>query len=843
MRAFPVLPPSRRPTGPVIAFVATPSTETPVAGVDVTWTTNAADLGTPTSYTWDFGDGTIAGSGASIPAHFWVSTIAYTVTITVTMDDNSTYTDMVVITPTAPSASANMTQVELEAFTASRSSGALGTFDSWAGTGVTRTGPVGAKLAATDSVGWSAYSGNANWGGFWATINLYTDGFRQIGAWFYLEAYPSVANYILPVYWTAQGVYDGIRLYSDGSLKTTYPDTEVLKATVPLHTWFYLGMAAGGQSDVGGARVKCSYIYKEIGSAAEVLDANNMIGLYGLGNQAAVLGVGDFNESGNQQCGLRISYAQLHSLVALEDAAYPGDIVPPQDECHVYLVDPIGGDDANDGVTGAWETVGHLNDMLDGGTLHNGIFYSGTAGTEGSGCQVRIDTSVQPFDVGTEGILIFQDQIWLRPISGETTVEIAGWIEIDSSEWSETGGYTGIYEIACDQKDGGLWQDGIFHERSVSLAALDGLANGASWVDDAANKMYVKPYGGTDPRVDGKTYIRSRLRPADGVDTVGYPAVAFACADVRISGMIVHKTAFNNNGSYTIGDIDPFTGKALIEDCYCVGGDKHQICFTSSVSDSTIHILRCQCEQSYQQPFTSFQGSGTGNTHIYEDCTMLKAGLADRSSVGVGAALGFYSHGSAANNFDLIHLLNCNFADNDIGSEGAAILFKIDGSTVGYVHSLGSTQIINGSTLKHIPLLGETTKTTLLDSSTIQPVAVANSILKPLGGEVAITDNMIDLREFNGGSSSSVWSQGTDLELTFTGNVVRFANTDPYFPCPLFENMESANIISCNNNTYYIPAASTFAKQFDAGGGPADYTFAQWQALGYDAASTRLDPV
>lgn len=36
-------------------FVITPSTATPVAGVDVTWTTNAGDLGTPVSYSWDFG--------------------------------------------------------------------------------------------------------------------------------------------------------------------------------------------------------------------------------------------------------------------------------------------------------------------------------------------------------------------------------------------------------------------------------------------------------------------------------------------------------------------------------------------------------------------------------------------------------------------------------------------------------------------------------------------------------------------------------------------------------------------------------------------------------------------
>ncbi len=86
---------------PSTPFVATPSTETPVAGVDVTWTTNAGDLGTPVSYLWDFGDGTIPVTGAT-PSHYFVGLGPYTVTCTVTYDDDSTDTDTQVITPTAP---------------------------------------------------------------------------------------------------------------------------------------------------------------------------------------------------------------------------------------------------------------------------------------------------------------------------------------------------------------------------------------------------------------------------------------------------------------------------------------------------------------------------------------------------------------------------------------------------------------------------------------------------------------------------------------------------------------------------------------------------------------------
>lgn len=53
----------------VSPLAITPSTPTPVAGADVDFDTNATDFGTPVSYEWDFGDGTIPVSGAT-PSHW-----------------------------------------------------------------------------------------------------------------------------------------------------------------------------------------------------------------------------------------------------------------------------------------------------------------------------------------------------------------------------------------------------------------------------------------------------------------------------------------------------------------------------------------------------------------------------------------------------------------------------------------------------------------------------------------------------------------------------------------------------------------------------------------------------
>ena len=866
---------------------------TPIAGQVVTFTNTSSGA---VSYSWDFGDGTIPDT-ATNPTHVFVGNGPYTVTLTVTSASGSTATATASISPTSPSANANLTQVNLETFAASRSSGSLGTFNSWQGTGVTRTGPVGAKLAPTSGVGWSGYAGNANWVGFWDTINLYTSGFRQIGAWFYLEAYPANSNWLLPVLWPTQGTFDGAQLYSDGTIKTTYPTTVTLKSGVPLRKWFYFAMAAGGQATLGGARVKAAYIYKELGGSLEILDTDNMIGTFGIGNQTASLGVGDWNAGGNQSCGLRVSYAQMHSLSSLANIGYPNDVVPPQDRCHIYKAAATG-NDANDGVSAPWQTVGKLNDML--GPVHNGIFYDGVDGSEGSGNIIEIDTSSQLFDVGVVGIQLRKKHVWLRPKTGQAYAEIKPWVQINTGDWTFVG--SGVYSAPCDQIDGCLWQNDVFHEVAVSRGALAGLADGASFVSQtisnatnaspivitanshgftngeqvvvtgvggntAANgtftigsvtantfalvgstgngaytsggaftggKIFVKPFGGTDPRVDGKTYVRSRLRPDYVGDTVGLPAIAIAARDIRVSGIKSRYTAFNNNGNYVIGDITGFSSKALIENCDLKYGDKHLICFTINAVGSTIRIKNVDCEQGIQHPYTSYMGTGSGNVHVYENCDMTKGSLVNRSSAGGSKGLGFYSHGGGAGLYDLVHLLNCNLADNSLGSEGATNLLKFTGTTVGAISSVGNNEIVN-STLKGIPVLGETGKTTTITSSTIQPINDFNSILKLLGGSVSITGTNIDLTQFNGLSSSSVWANGNALALTFTTNTVRYNAASV---CPLFENMGPANIATCDYNTYYFPAGAIFAKNFNG----SDRTFAQWQSLGYDTHSTRFDP-
>lgn len=142
----------------------------------------------------------------------------------------------------------------------------------------------------------------------------------------------------------------------------------------------------------------------------------------------------------------------------------------------------------------------------------------------------------------------------------------------------------------------------------------------------------------------------------------------------------------------------------------------------------------------------------------------------------------------------------------------------------------------NGQNCKLFKLLG--------GSVTGSTITVADIAVNPiaLDLDVSITNNTFDLRNYPGGSTSGIWIPGSGLNLTFSGNTIRFGNTGLTVSCPVFKDMASADIVSCDNNTYYIGAAAVFAKSFDDGGGPSDYTFAQWQALGYDLNSTRLDP-
>jgi len=848
MRAFsPAQPPCSRPAALMgsasLSAAFTPSSSTPVAGQNVTFTNGSTGA---VSYSWDFGDGTVPNT-ATNPTHYFVGLGPYTVTLTATAADGSTDTSSGVISPTAPSANANLTLIKSYYFGGPDVTAASpDTFDNYRGTGdaITYSVPVGAKLAAVDDVGFSGYSSSFNNLMEWSIGQpLVTGTIYQLGAWFRFSSWPTTESVILGSRNPFYSIH-GLFVNGSGQLINSY-NSGVL-TTLSLDTWYWIGLGFGGAATADAVNAK--FMVRPISGSTTTYTTGANDRLYFRPGDSYNIGGGCFNVAGNVPFKMRMSALQLFTLSTLSNMAYPSDLVQPQTDNHIYRVDPVGGSDSNDGVMGAWQTVSKVNDMLD--FVHGGLLSVGTDGVEGSGSHLTIDTSSQRFDVGTEGLIIATDYIKLCPVAGQSYIDFKPERIFAPGDWSAAAGHPGCYKATFVQVDSTrVWEDDIYLEPVADLTALDAAAAGASVL--VSNVLYIKPFYGTDPSSNGRTYRAGRIRP-DGnpIDNVGVPVVGAAAKDLWIDGVKTSYTAVNNNGSYAIGDLSNaggnrpgFRGKLKVTNYDIRRYDKHAICFVHNATASTITVDTGYSELGIDAGLTSYMAGGGGsNVHVYKNLVARNQRMLPRTSTGQerpNAAI-WYSHGGGGYQWSSIEHLNCDYRDNDCSSESGNItLAKWTDSTFGYLDE-GNAVLMTGCTTSELPRFRNGGTMTANTITSVSPHYLAAS---EMDGTLAITNNTFTLLDFEGSNRPALFIAGASLSLTFTGNTVRFApNASPIGSCPVFKDMASANIASCDNNTYYIGASAVFAKAFNAGGGAQDYTFAQWQALGYDTNSTRIDP-
>lgn len=1009
---------------PSTPFVATPSTATPVAGVDVTWTTNATDFGTPVLYMWDFGDGTIPVTGAT-PSHFFVGLGPYTVSVTVTYDDDSTKTGTIVITPVeenvvtltnepykpgtdlgslttwqqgggtrtatanaavapdgtttadefldgtgfiqkgpisvtadsdvtvvayfkdvnrryvflacyspgfstvgfdlqtgemcwsqvsdstyklrgasinaigsgwyrcsltiqvpsdfylwmqpsntnvggvnaggpatydgtgssfyvwgvnwfagkdtydpnfdylgaiqtpaptstleSPLPATNMKRISYESFSALLGPSDLGGFDAWFGSFNTLPVPVGAKLAAEDGVGWSGvglYDASTNWAGQWTVQSLHA----MYGCWVHFDALPEGTIKYISIE-SGSGSNRIFSVDSSGNIKSIIDgSSSTIKAGgVVANGDYWFGLAVSGS--------QCVFLLKEIGSAMEVLSTTTAV--TGRASHDVYVGPDAASATAHHS---RVSAITRHWLRSIDDAAYPNEIVPPQDENFIYTLNPATGDDANNGVDAPWQTIARVNDMFG----PYGVISTYTPASNGSGCHLILDTSGGELYMTTTPLLLQRDGTWIKRLASESFMTIRPYTEIDPGDWTATGGYSNIWEIPyTEDEQTTVSGDNIPFERGIDniadLAALDAAAGGASWVDTTANKLHVKTLNLTDPRSDGITYRHGHLRAGD---PTGYPVIALGCASPRVTGLYTRWTANQFNGSYAIGDVDGFSEGCLVEDCDVRYGDKHLICWTSQQDNTTITVRNCRMEQSWSMAMTDFMITGTGNIHNWEDCRIDVSSLLARSANGINydyinGAGAYYSHG-AGNVYAEVNFLRCQIGGAIVFEADSATLVQITDCVVDHVN-VPSTLAMTGTTMSQVPSFyaGSITASTL----TCDSVAIPSSLR--VGG--AITNSELDFRN-TGYVVLGIWAV-IENPLTFTGNTVRFNAGNA---SPLFRDCAAADWVACDNNTYIgLGASDVLIKDYDDGSTVADRTFAQWQALGYDAASTRIDP-
>lgn len=827
--------------GAVLSAAFTVDIFSPVAGQAITFTNYSRGA---ISYSWDFGDGTIPNT-ATNPTHYFVGNGPYTVSLTATSLAGKSKTATMSISPTTPSATAGMTQLQYEDFDTALSYGSPGSFTLFNHdaklTAFNGPIPSGAKLAGAAGVGWSGgQSVNMNYGR-WNVGSIPASGtYYQISGWFKISQLPSGATKPMLAGWTHRNydnfgfLSDGIFVDSAGALSTTSGGS--LGKTITLNRWFWLGCCLGEYSAFDG---KGRVLYKEIGSSVEVLATNFAFsGFNGSFNMDATIG-SFFNAT--YTLDFKLTGAALHSATTLAALTYPNEIVQPQSESYVYNLDPVSGNDTNNGITDPILTTGAANTLMLWG-LDSGY----TDGTAGSGPWLKIDTSSQWFDVGTVGLQIRTPGMWVKPVTGQSYVKFRPFIVASAGGWSATGGHAGVYQRTILTDTCRVWCDGVYYALVADLAALDLAATKAFCV--VSNVLYIKP--DTNPTSDGKEYIYSRIRPFYPGDPVGMPVVAIAGRDVRVTGAYSRYGAYNVGGGYFVGDITGFSGKVLIEDFDFDQADKHAITWSQTATNSSKIVRNGFAGCAQTQVIVDYGGGGSGNTSRWEkvDCQYpiiverSASGANDPGGTGYGA---YYQHGTGSGIIASVDVVSCNWGNSPITTEGTSAATAYNGSTFGAMTELSPVTLKN-CTIGFVP--GARQGLTMT-GCTVQMTAVTlRNTSEYLAGDVLISNNTFNLDFAEPGTIVGLWEPDlvyvpTGLNLTFTNNTVRFPVASGSLGSrPLFDGMASADIVSCNNNTYYILAGAIFARNFNAGGGSANYTFAQWQALGYDTASTRIDP-
>lgn len=526
------------------------------------------------------------------------------------------------------------------------------------------------------------------------------------------------------------------------------------------------------------------------------------------------------------------------------------DVADPLATATTWYVNPLIGNDNNDGVTSAsaWQTAPKVNTENTNGGFFAAITYE-------AGDTLVIDTSGASLDVTSAGLTIQTRGLNVRAATGQT------WATLIPYKTLSAGGFTGpiagttkVYQTSDVIALTTFWEDDkwLNHPVGANLAAVQATLEstpGSFWINAAGTIGYLHPFGDTDPRSDGKVYTRTHI----GTTTA---AVNLNAGNLNIQDLDITKTCDVDpatnlpNAGYGIGTGGLWAGTNIIKHCRTNYFGKHGLgLVANSAAGEDTTIDGCIAEQGSpygsQTPFVSFNGTSVTNlTHRYIRCVSLKDSGLIGSTAGVsGPAQSIYSHNtSGSNQFALISVEDCNFADSSIGVTNAVVTLTINKTIFGGENSSGAQfkTVTNSRWNKYVPSQNRSDGVMTIRNNLIVPV-LANYAD---GSGAIIGTGVIEANVFDFSNATLAAATVSGI-LTRTGaSTVTFRNNIVIFPVAtgggntfsIFKNFVNTDTLVSTNNAVFLNG-STWAKSYNDGSTTADRTFAQWQTLGFDANS------
>lgn len=393
-------------------------------------------------------------------------------------------------------------------------------------------------------------------------------------------------------------------------------------------------------------------------------------------------------------------------------------------------------------------------------------------------------------------------------------------VVISAGAWSKTGGQTNVYQISATVEATGstwnrMWEDGTHLVRASSLANCDATAGTyyASSDSSTTPTLYVHATGSGNPASNGKAYENAKYY-------AGYDAVANAPTGCRVTG-IHTKRNLANDGSLLIGK----NGYAYR--CTASEGSKHTVYVRTG---GVCHTVIAADAYFGGQSFSLFVGNenspdSEGLSFISCDATL---------STYEANATGFYSHTNTSGTFGKLLFDTCTTNNCSIGISGnsatsglvrncavtnANICYSADHDWLltgcsGQANQGANPQVVFvGST--NVEITGFTGSTT--GSHWVWIGANSSAYIHDCDWSAISGPIMISLRGANGSL--------TTRRLSFNSGSVPYIVT---------ATASASFTLDCDYNTYMSFGAMGFIGQINN----VYKTWAEWQALGYDAHST-----
>ncbi|MES2570317.1 MAG: hypothetical protein V4710_09735, partial [Verrucomicrobiota bacterium] len=630
----------------------------------------------------------------------------------------------------------------------------------------------------------------------------------------------------------------------------TFSDLAEGSAFVPLTKWRWYFLAIAWVYTPGS--------YDAVEYRAYIMSPDGPLEPFGKpliagGMQGGILVVGGQKSiTGNIAAQQRYGAPGLYQIRGFEDVAVPPDLIAPPFTPSHWFVNPATGDDSHDGTTPstAWRTVAAINraSAFLGMLPHEAGYEGGdTLHLDCSGAPLAIGP--QPLEIRTCGLNILQTG---GPLDPMTTLAPSGWTPAGAGVYSTTDGN------ASDLRSVVLFEEGRYLAHPLgnqyeAVAAALASTPGSFWTDGV--RLWVHPFGSTDPRSDGKRYRRTRNRGNAGSGlNAGLSAVLIVAPHNSYEGLEISGTTL------TTMETDDPVGSYAIQYDQNAGGinrlvrfrinhySKHAVGWTANGSNAVLE--RIDGEYGQRAPYApggattdvDFTGNPAvrGNIARYIRCRETRnLGVIGSSEGTVDHALQSWTSHASGKGWSLIGFYDCDFL-GFLEDQGVSDLIEIVNTRCAFAGANGNLMVL-GSTAFRGAFGATGTGSAIIRESVIRPGPSTGFFYASLPATAIIERCLIDWRGCPAGAGvrRAVWhvQNRTGAALLAIRNVMLVEPRDDF---TLIDGYGAASHLAMSENRYRTGDGGYVVRDYHDGAATRPRTFAEWQALGFDSTSEQI---